>query len=83
MKNGKFFDRSRSNLLNEDNSIKKINLVPLLTSVYANCAQYVFFTMAFKFAKQAGINQGVVTVMVVMATIFNTITFYFAFGEKP
>lgn len=82
-KNGKFWDKSKSNLLNEDNSLKKINLVPLLTSVYANCAQYVFFTMAFKYAKLAGINQGVVTVMVVMATIFNTITFYFFFGEKP
>lgn len=58
-------------------------MIPLLTSVYANCAQYVFFTMAFKYAKLAGINQGVVTVMVVMATIFNTFTFYFLFGEKP
>ena len=43
----------------------------------------MFFTLAFKFAKEAKINQGVVTIVVIMASIFNSVTFYFAFGEKP
>ena len=82
-KYGEFWNKSRSNFINEDNTIKKVNFWPLLVNIYANCAHYTFFTLAFKYAKLAGINQGVVTIMVIMATIFNSISFYFAFGEKP
>lgn len=39
--------------------------------------------MAFKYAKLAGINQGVTAIITVMATIFNSISFYLAFGEVP
>ena len=55
-KNGMYWDKSKSNLIEEDSSLKKKNLIPLLASTYANCAHYLFFTMAFKYAKLAGIN---------------------------
>ena len=39
------------------------------------------FTYAFKFAKLGGLNQGVIPIITVMATLYNSIVFYFAFGE--
>ena len=82
-KNGKFFDKAKSNFINVDNTLKKRNMIPLITSIYANCAHYVFLTFAFKYAKLAGMNQGVVTIIIIMASVFNSISFWLAFGEKP
>ena len=49
---------------------------------YANVAHVFLFNFAFKFAKLGGINQGVVAISVVFASVFNSIVFYCAFGEK-
>lgn len=48
-----------------------------------NCLQFLFLAMAFKYAKMARVNQGVIVIIVVLAIVFNSISFYFAFGEKP
>ena len=37
---------------------------------------------AFKFAKLGGLNQGVIPIVTVTATIYNGVIFYFYFGEK-
>ena len=83
LKNGEYWNKSRSNFINEDGSFNNKNIWPLLVNIYANCAHYIFFTLAFKYAKLADINQGVVTIITIMATILNAISFYCAFGEKP
>jgi len=80
---GTFINPKMSNIIDEDGNYKKINLVALLGSWYANTAHIFLLTFAFKFAKLGGINPGVVIVLVVFATIFNTFTFYFGFGEIP
>ena len=49
---------------------------------YANTAHVFLFTYAFKFAKIGGLNQGVIPVITVLATLYNSIIFYFAFGER-
>ena len=41
----------------------------------------VLFTLAFKYAKLGGLNQGCVPIMTIFATIFNSISFYLGFGE--
>lgn len=48
---------------------------------YANAAHVFIFSYAFRFALLGGINQSIVTAMVIFATIFNTISFYLKFGE--
>ena len=48
---------------------------------YGNTAHIFLFTFAFKFARLGGLNQGVIPIMTIFATIFNSITFYIAFGE--
>lgn len=80
---GKFFDRSKSNLLKPERGLKCKNLIPLCFSAYGNTAHFFFFALAFKYAKMAGLNQGVISILTIFATIFNVISFYFAFGEKP
>jgi len=54
----------------------------LIGNWYANSAHVFLFNFAFKFAKLGGLNQGVVSVTTTFASIFNTVIFYFYFGEK-
>lgn len=82
-KNGQFFTKKNSNIFLEDGSLKKMNLIPLLSNCYANTAHVFFFTMAFKYGKLAGINRGVISIIVILASVFNAVSFYFAFNEKP
>lgn len=58
-----------------------MNLAPLLGNWYGNTAHVFLFTYAFKFAKLGGLNQGVIPIMTIFASIFNSIAFYLAFGE--
>lgn len=57
-------------------------MIPLLGNWYANAAHVFLFNFAFKFAKLGGLNQGVVSVTTTFASIFNTVIFYFYFGER-
>jgi len=58
-----------------------MNIAPLLGNWYGNTAHVFLFTFAFKFAKLGGLNQGLIPVMSIFATIFNGVAFYVAFGE--
>lgn len=48
---------------------------------YGNTAHVFLFALAFKYAKLGGLNQGIIPVMSIFATIFNGIAFYLGFGE--
>ena len=39
-------------------------------------------SVAWDFAKQGGLNQGVVSTLLSFAAVFNVVTFYICFGEK-
>ena len=39
------------------------------------------FAYAFKYAKMGGINQGIIQIVTVTAIVYNSFSFYFAFGE--
>jgi len=78
---GTFINYQNSNLFDKDRNLKKKNLAPLIGNWYGNTAHVFLFTFAFKYAKLGGLNQGVIPIMTIFATIFNCTTFYFAFGE--
>lgn len=78
---GTFINYEKSNIYEKDGSLKKMNLAPLLGNWYGNTAHVFLFTYAFKFAKLGGLNQGVIPIMTIFASIFNSIAFYLAFGE--
>ena len=79
---GRFINPEDSNIINPDGSLKWVNLVPLLGNAYANISHIFLFTYAFKFAKMGGLNQGVVPIVTTTATLYNSVIFYFVFGEK-
>jgi len=56
--------------------------VPLLGNVTVNVSYLIVMTYAWKFAELGGINQGVVSALLALASLINVITFYFGFGEK-
>ena len=58
------------------------NLVPVLGNAFANTSHVFFFSYAFKFAKMGGLNQGIIPIMTTLASLFNSVLFYFTFGEK-
>lgn len=78
---GQYIDYKKSNFFTKEGKLNKTNLIPLLGNFYANAAHVFLFTYAFKFAKLGGLNQGVVGIMTIFASIFNSIIFYFYFGE--
>ena len=82
IKIGTFINLEKSNFYDEDGNFRKGNLVPLIGNAYANIAHVFLFTYAFKYAKMGGLNQGVIPIVTTFATIFNSVLFYFYFGEK-
>ena len=66
----------------DDGKIKWSNLVPFLGNVTVNVSYLIVMTYAWHFAKLGGINQGVVSALLALASLINVITFYFGFGEK-
>eukprot|EP00355_Strombidium_rassoulzadegani_P003296 CAMPEP_0168614938 /NCGR_PEP_ID=MMETSP0449_2-20121227/4242_1 /TAXON_ID=1082188 /ORGANISM="Strombidium rassoulzadegani, Strain ras09" /LENGTH=315 /DNA_ID=CAMNT_0008655653 /DNA_START=170 /DNA_END=1117 /DNA_ORIENTATION=- len=79
---GAFIDKNNSNLVDKEGKLKKKNLIPLLGNLYGNFAHIFFYSLAYKFAKMGGINQGVVPILTLFAAIFNCVAFYFGFNEK-
>ena len=79
---GTFVNLDKSNIFNKDGTLKKRNAIPVAINWLSNIAHIFLFTYAFKFAKMGGMNQGVVMTVLAFAMVFNTITFYYSFGES-
>ena len=79
---GVFINPEKSNIVDREGNFIKKNLVPLLGNWYANTAHVFLFTYAFKYAKLGGMNQGIIPIVTTTATLYNSILFYKAFGEK-
>ena len=79
---GVYIDKTKSNIYNPDGSYKTKNIIPLLGNWWANTTHLFIFSYAFKFAKMGGLNQGLIQILTTFAIIYNSITFYFGFGEK-
>lgn len=79
VRTGKFIDLEHSNFFDKEGKFQKKNLIPLLGNWYANTQHTFVFTFCFKFVKMGGMNQGIVPIMTTLATLFNSILFYFYF----
>lgn len=82
MKLGTFINKDKSNIYDSEGNYIWKNLYPLLGNWFANTGHVFLFTYAFKFAKKGGLNQGIIPIVTTMATLYNSIIFYKAFGEK-
>jgi len=58
-----------------------MNIIPLVGNWIANTGHIFLFTYAFKFAKKGGLNQGIIPIITTLATLYNSVIFYKAFGE--
>ncbi len=47
-----------------------------------NVSYLIVMTYAWYFAELGGINQGVVSALLALASLINVVSFYFGFGEK-
>jgi hypothetical protein len=82
MKLGTFINREKSNILDKEGNYIWKNLIPLIGNWIANTGHVFLFTYAFRFAKKGGLNQGIIPIVTTLATLYNSIIFYKAFGEK-
>jgi len=81
-KTGSWTKKENSRLFWENGKLKWSNLIPLIGNSTINVTYLIVMSYAWHFAKLGGINQGVVSALLSLASLINVITFYFGFGEK-
>ena len=86
IKSGSCIAATQSNIYHDitdgQRKIKWINLLPLIINIIAIFGYVNVMTLGWRLAKQAGINQGIISTLLGFAGIFNMISFYFGFKEK-
>ena len=80
---GQWLKREQSRIVDEEGRTKWKNLIPLFGNVFINGMYLVIMAYAWNFAKIGGMNQGLVTTWLSVASVYNVIVFYCVFGEKP
>ena len=83
IKHGQWLKSTGSRVVDDDGNYKWKNLIPLLGNVLINGIYLINMSYAWNFAKLGGLNQGLVTTWLSVASVYNVITFYCVFGEKP
>lgn len=81
-KNRSWVKPLRSSWFLETGKVRWSSLVPLLGNMGANIGYTIVMTFAWRFADEAGLNQGVISSLLSFASVFNCVVFYCAFGEK-
>jgi len=79
---GSWFKREGSRVMTPEGKIIWETLIPLSVNVATNVLYLIVLTLGWKFAKASGLNQGVISTLLSLASFFNLILFYFKFGEK-
>lgn len=82
-KHDQWTKREGSRVLDERGNYKWKNLIPLLYNVFINGTYLIVMSFAWNFAVQGGMNQGLVTTWLSVASVYNVIIFYCVFREKP
>ena len=81
-KTGSWFKRQGSRVMTPEGEILWITLIPLTVNAITNVLYLIVLTFGWKFAKASGLNQGVITTLLSLASFMNLVIFYFKFGEK-
>ena len=80
---GQWLKETESRVVDNDGKVKWKNLIPLFGNVFINGMYLVIMSYAWNFAKIGGLNQGLVTTWLSVASVYNVIVFYCVFNEKP
>ena len=83
IKHGQWLKKQGSRVVDNDGNYKWRNLIPLLGNVFINGIYLIIMSYAWNFAQLGGMNQGLVTTWLSVASVYNVISFYCVFGEKP
>lgn len=81
-KHGRWTKEKDSSWRKDDGSIRWMSIVPIAGNVACNIGYTIVMTFAWRFAEQAGLNQGVISSMLCFASVINIVVFYCAFNEK-
>ena len=82
VKTGSWVKKENSRVYWDDGRVKWSNLVPLCGNVAVNVSYLIVMTYAWYFAELGGINQGVISALLSLASLINVVSFYFGFNEK-
>lgn len=83
MKNGRWTKEKGSYLLTDgDRKIRWSSLIPIFASFLTNTLYLLAMSIGWKLAKASGLNQGVISTLLSLASVINIVIFYFKFGEK-
>ena len=66
----------------ENGKPKWKTLIPWISNALTNAGYLVVMSFAWNFAKEGGLNQGVVSTLLSFTSVMNSINFYCFFGEK-
>ena len=81
-KTGYWFKKEKSAWFKEDGKIRFRSFIPMCVQIFGQMGYIFLMTFAWNYAAEAGINQGVITVVVFFTAIGNCVSFYCFFGEK-
>ena len=81
-KNNYWCKKECSRVVYPDGSLMWKSLIPVLVNVFTNSGYILVMSLAWGFAKAAGLNQGVISTLLALASLINIVIFYFKFGEK-
>ena len=71
-----------SRVMTPEGKILWKSLIPVTVNLLTNGGYLVVMSLGWKFAKASNMNQGIISTLLSMASLFNIIVFYFKFGEK-
>ena len=79
-KTGSWFKPTKSRIKNEDGTYRFDWLIPLWANILTNGGYLCVISVGWKLAKASGMNQGVISTLLSLASLINIIVFYFKFG---
>jgi len=82
LRTGSWFKPKGSRVIGPDGKILWKTLIPVIMNIVTNGGYLCLMAQGWKFAKAAGLNQGVISTLLSLASLFNIIIFYLKFGEK-
>ena len=79
---GRWIKEENSRLLTPEGKLKWSSCIPLVANVLTNFGFLLVLSVGWKLAKAAGLNQGVISSMTSVASLFNIVIMYLKFREK-
>ena len=82
MRKGVWTNKNNSRIYTPEGKFRFISVVPLMGSTLTNVGYLLALAVGWKLAKACGLNQGIISSLILLACLLNVVVFYFKFGEK-